>query len=199
MPGIVGIIQRKKDAQIAEAELRSMLRTMGHEAFYQTGSVSLPERNCYVGWTALGSAPDSAASIVSDTGNVLVAFSGEDFSQRSGVGASTLLSDYETKGMSALRGLNGWFAGVLVDRSRNLVVLFNDRFGMHRIYWCEQGESFCFASEAKALLSIRPETRSFPGSTPMRKEIGSPLCIFSSARSPSSPPSWWRFSGFCAR
>jgi asparagine synthase (glutamine-hydrolysing) len=38
-------------------------------------------------------------------------------------------------------------------------MLFNDRYGMQRIYYHEAQESFYFAAEAKAILAVRPELR----------------------------------------
>jgi asparagine synthase (glutamine-hydrolysing) len=58
-----------------------------------------------------------------------------------------------------LRRLNGWFCGVLVDPRNSKVVLFNDRYGMQRVYYHEGKESFLFGSEAKSLLRIKPELR----------------------------------------
>src|SRR5207302_6917716 len=56
--------------------------------------------------------------------------------------------------------LNGRFHGLLVDGARRTAFLFNDRFGMHRLYYHQaDGESFYFAAEAKALLAVRPELR----------------------------------------
>ena len=39
------------------------------------------------------------------------------------------------------------------------ILLFNDRFGINRIYIHESREAITFASEAKAILCVRPETR----------------------------------------
>jgi asparagine synthase (glutamine-hydrolysing) len=38
-------------------------------------------------------------------------------------------------------------------------MLFNDRYGMHRIYFHEAKGAFYFAAEAKAILAVRPELR----------------------------------------
>ena len=38
-------------------------------------------------------------------------------------------------------------------------MLFNDRYGMRRIYYYESKDTFYFAAEAKAILAVRPETR----------------------------------------
>jgi len=47
----------------------------------------------------------------------------------------------------------------LADRNRDTAVLFNDRYGMQRIYYHESRDGFYFAAEAKAILAVRPELR----------------------------------------
>ena len=58
-----------------------------------------------------------------------------------------------------LTALNGIFHGLLVDRTRGTATLFNDRYGMHRIYYHEAKDAFYFAGEAKAILAVLPELR----------------------------------------
>ena len=36
-------------------------------------------------------------------------------------------------------------------------MLFNDRYGMQRIYYHQSKDAFYFAAEAKAILAVRPE------------------------------------------
>jgi len=58
------------------------------------------------------------------------------------------------------KGLNGRFHGLIVDRSRGTSLLFNDRFGLQRLYYHQAKDAFYFAAEAKAILKVRPELRS---------------------------------------
>jgi asparagine synthase (glutamine-hydrolysing) len=58
-----------------------------------------------------------------------------------------------------LVNLNGMFHGLLADRTRGSATLFNDRYGMHRMYYHEGKEAFYFAAEAKAILAVLPELR----------------------------------------
>ena len=55
--------------------------------------------------------------------------------------------------------LNGRFQGLLADRARGCALLFNDRYGMHRMYYHESADAFYFAAEAKAILAVCPELR----------------------------------------
>lgn len=73
--------------------------------------------------------------------------------------ASTLIHLYEKYSESFLDDLNGWFNGLLIDIRRGRAMIFNDRYGMRRIYYHEGKDAFYFASEAKALLRVLPELR----------------------------------------
>ena len=55
-----------------------------------------------------------------------------------------LVNLYEDLGLEALKKLNGWFSGLLVDLGRHQVVLFNDRYGLNRIYVHEQNGRLFF-------------------------------------------------------
>ena len=48
---------------------------------------------------------------------------------------------------------------MLIDRRLGTTTLFNDRYGMHRLYYHECDEAFYFAAEAKAILAVRPGLR----------------------------------------
>jgi asparagine synthase (glutamine-hydrolysing) len=56
-------------------------------------------------------------------------------------------------------GLNGRFQGLSIDQRVGRVTLFNDRSGMHRVYYHESKGGFYFAVEAKAILAVCPELR----------------------------------------
>src|ERR1035441_9538780 len=105
-------------------------------------------------------------------GDLMLAFSGEDVSERGralclrqrgdagdGEGISYLFQLAE-KDPSFPKCLNGRFHGVLADKQNGTANLFNDRFGMHRVYYYETKETFYFAAEAKAILAVRREVRS---------------------------------------
>jgi asparagine synthase (glutamine-hydrolysing) len=66
---------------------------------------------------------------------------------------------YEESEGKFFENLNGNFSGVLLDYRDDSVILFNDRFGLGRIYYHENTNAFFFASEAKALLKILPSAR----------------------------------------
>jgi asparagine synthase (glutamine-hydrolysing) len=75
--------------------------------------------------------------------------------------ANWLVHLYEENGEQFFEKLNGLFSGLLIDKRRRKAFLFNDRYGVERIYWHESEDGFYFASEAKALLHALPELRAF--------------------------------------
>jgi asparagine synthase (glutamine-hydrolysing) len=165
VPGIVGIITRRPRHQV-EPELATMTATLKHEDFHVLGSWCDADAGVYVGWCARQGAFDDGNPLVNRRGDVVVIFSGEEFgrgavSEARGTptGEAEYLADSAGADTSFPRGLNGRFQGLLLDRRRGVAQLFNDRFGMHRLYYCETDDGFYFAAEAKAILAVRPEAR----------------------------------------
>jgi asparagine synthase (glutamine-hydrolysing) len=170
MPGIVGLVT-KMPREWAEAELLRMVDTLRHESFYETGTWMDESLGVYVGWTALKDSFCARMPVQNENRDIALVFSGEDFADSGTVKHLKLHGhQFETKGASYLvhlyeddptfpAGLNGRFQGLLIDRIQGKVILFNDRFGMHRLYYHEAEEVFYFAAEAKAILAVRPELR----------------------------------------
>jgi asparagine synthase (glutamine-hydrolysing) len=171
MPGIVGLIS-KMPAEAASAQLRQMLATQCHEPFYSSGTWTDQCHGVYLGWTAIENSFSDGMPLANERGDVRLAFSGEDYPEpgtierlkRRGHSLNTddcsyLVHQYEDDPQFPAN-LNGLFHGLLVDHARGTTILFNDRYGMHRIYYHESKNAFYFAAEAKAILAVRPELRS---------------------------------------
>lgn len=168
MPGIVGLITRMPREQ-AEPRLLRMVEAMRHEPFYATGAWIDEASGVYVGWVARKDSLSDGMPLRSERGDVVLVFSGEEFSdpernRRLARRASThngglahLLGLYAENGSAFPAGLNGRFHGCVADRSRGTTTLFNDRYGMHRVYYREAKDAFYFAAEAKAILAVCPE------------------------------------------
>ena len=148
-----------------------MVGAMRHEAFYETGTRIDESLGVYVGWTARKKSSPDGMPLRNEQGDVDLVFSGEEYPEPAVVGSlrerghsldaeglSYLVHLYE-EDQSFPRGLNGMFHGLAIDRTRGTATLFNDRFGMHRLYYHESEEGFYFAAEAKALLAVRGELR----------------------------------------
>src|SRR6266478_3115415 len=160
MPGIVGIITRMPREE-AERELLQMVEALCHEKFYVTGMWAEESMGVYVGWVARKHSFSDGMPLRNERGDVVLVFSGEEFPEpgtaqrlkKSGhhlehAESSYLVHLYEEVS-SFPAALNGRFQGLLVDRRQPIAVLFNDRYGMHRLYYHESKEGFYFAAEAK--------------------------------------------------
>ncbi len=170
MPGIVAIISKLPRA-LAEPQLLKMVETQRHESFYSSGTWIDESLGVYVGWTAIENAFADGMPIANERGDVCLVFSGEEYPEPGTAGslrqqghsvdakdASYLVHLYENDPDFVVR-LNGIFHGLIADRARGTVTLFNDRYGMHRIYYHEAKDAFYFAAEAKAILAVCPELR----------------------------------------
>ena len=170
MPGIVGLITNLPRER-AEHELLTMVETLRHEPFYVAGTWIDESLGVYVGWVARKGSFSDGMPLANERGNAVLIFAGEDHPEP-GIparlkerghavepdGPGYLIHLYE-EDPTFPAGLNGFFHGLIADRTRETAVLFNDRFGMHRLYYHESKDAFYFAAEAKAILSLRPELR----------------------------------------
>ena len=170
MPGIVGLITRIPRER-AVPQLQQMVGTLLHEPFYLAGTWIEESLGVYVGWVAREGSFSDRMPVRNERRDVTLVFSGEEYpepgtiqrlKQRGHVldatGPSYLVHLYE-EDLSFPAGLNGRFHGLLTDRNRRSTVLFNDRYGMHRIYYHESKDAFYFAAEANAILAVCPELR----------------------------------------
>src|SRR6266446_544977 len=150
MPGIVGLVTKRPREQ-ALRTLQRMTTALCHESFYTTGMWTDESLGIYVGWAERGT---TTLPIHSPRKDVVLAFSGEDTSELGCAdhSRSYLVRQYQSDPRFPA-GLNGRFHGLLVDRARKTATLFNDRYGMHRLYYHEARDAFYFAAEAKAILA----------------------------------------------
>src|ERR1700733_10379016 len=168
MPGIVGLISKMPPEQ-AEQELLRMTDAMRHESFYETGMWSDKSLGVYVGWVARSGSFSDEMPLSNERGDVVLVFSGEEYPEP-GISSQLKQQGHELKttgphylvhlyedDLAFPAGLNGRFQGLLTDRTRGTSILFNDRYGMNRIYYHEGKEAFYFAAEAKAILAVRSE------------------------------------------
>ncbi|MGC8490547.1 MAG: hypothetical protein ACP5SH_02305 [Syntrophobacteraceae bacterium] len=166
MPGIFGMVGKGRSEE-RSARLAVMLASMQHEPDYRSGTVVLESAGLWAGWTSHDNSFAADMPLWNEARDVCLVFTGENFADASDVerfggisgNAGGLIDLYEEKGLHFIERLNGWFAGVLADFRRGLVVLFNDRYGLGRIYYHENRDSFYFSSEAKSLLRVMPELR----------------------------------------
>jgi len=170
MPGIVGLITKLPRAA-AEQQLLAMVKCLRHEPFYTCGTWSDAEHGIYVGWVARSGSFADGMPVRNEDGEITLFFSGEEFPepdlkkalrqrghQFSNEESSYLVHRYEDEA-DFPNGLNGRFHGLVANRHQGTATLFNDRYGLQRLYYHQSKDAFYFAAEAKAILKVRPELR----------------------------------------
>ena len=171
MPGIAGIVEKgfREDNPLA---LRTMVKSMLHEKFYTSGTYVDRRMGLQLGWVCHKDSFSDCLPVWNEKKDICLIFAGEDAADESEIAklralghpgdsgnAGYLVHLYEEEGIAFLKKLNGWFSGVLVDLREEKAFLFNDRYGLHRLYYHENEAGLFFSSEAKALLKIMPELR----------------------------------------
>jgi asparagine synthase (glutamine-hydrolysing) len=154
------------------ALLDVMIGSMLHEGFYTRGAYCDERLGLALGWVSHTQSFSDCLPVWNETKDIGLIFSGEDFPEKQDLDdlrakghqfaaddASSLVHLYEEKGSRFLEELNGWFSGVLIDLREGKSILFNDRYGLERLYVHEAPDAFYFASEAKALLKAVPRLR----------------------------------------
>jgi asparagine synthase (glutamine-hydrolysing) len=171
MPGIAGIISRGPNESI-DAAMRAMLRCMAYENFYSVRAQIQPRDGVGIGWVGHRGSFCDCLPIWNEKRDVCLFLEGEIFDDATEAASlrshghsfasnngSYLVHLYEERGLDFLPSLNGWFSGLLLDYRARQIFLFNDRYGLGRIYYYAVPELFVFASEAKALLRVLPASR----------------------------------------
>jgi asparagine synthase (glutamine-hydrolysing) len=171
MPGIVGFVT-KTPRQRAEPQLLGMVEALRHESSYQTGTWIEESLGIYLGWAVrANSLSDGMPPLYNERGDLVLVFCGEEYPdpgvvhqlRMQGHMLNGKVSSYLVHLMEESHGspacLNGRFHGVLVDTNDGTATLFNDRYGIHRIYYHESKDAFYFAAEAKGILKVCAELR----------------------------------------
>jgi asparagine synthase (glutamine-hydrolysing) len=151
-----------------------MMNAMAHESFCTSTSYYAPEIGVYGGALAFQESGAAGGIFHNEEQDITLLLSGECFLDPStgadlrrrghtlGNGSQdALIHLYEEVGERFIETLNGVFSGLLIDKRKKRVFLFNDRYGFDRLYLHQGRDAVYFASEAKALLCVLPSTREF--------------------------------------
>jgi asparagine synthase (glutamine-hydrolysing) len=170
MPGIAGFVG--PNSLSGSNAIDRMVDVLRHEPFYASGALCLDRLGVAVGWAAHRGGFADCNPVWNETQDVCLIFAGEEFAERGDIDSlrarghrfnpddgSYLVHWYEELGPAFVERLNGCFSGVLVDLRADKVILFNDRYGLSRIYFHESADGFYFSSEAKSLLRVLPAVR----------------------------------------
>ncbi len=165
MPGLAVIVAPPGAGEF-ESDLNRMVASMRHEQFYNSGTYCNETLGLYVGWVCHPGSYSDCLPLRSEDGSFLLFFYGEHYGANKSLSqraedARVVLQMLETGGLEALPQLNGWFQGVAVDLRRNEIAIFNDRYGMQRLHCYNEGNTSLFAAEAKAILTVRSQSRRF--------------------------------------
>ena len=149
-----------------------MLACMQHDPGYVTGEFVDENAGLYAGWTCHGGSATDCMPITNETRTLALLLAGETYVDQDVIDGllkrghrfnrddlSYLIHLYEEKGEGFVRDLNGTFSGLLLDSDRGEVLLFNDRYGIGRLYCCGGKDEHLFSTEAKGLLKIRRDLR----------------------------------------
>jgi asparagine synthase (glutamine-hydrolysing) len=171
MPGIAGIIS-KSFPEENEQNLNIMVQSMLHEPFYTHGTFFDRENGFYIGYVSLEDSYSDCMPIFNEKKDLVLFLTGECYLDQNVIhdlkkighvfnsgNASSLIHLYEEQEDRFLQDLNGWYNGLIIDRREGEAKLFNDRYGIRRIYFHDTGDAFFFSSEAKSLLKAFPFLR----------------------------------------
>jgi len=160
-------------SEARERELLSVVDRMSsamcYEPWYRSQVISCPALGAYVGHVGRscresGVSPTPVGLIVVTTGDAGCESDNEIFTRSAAVGlragssSSGHASDAAADSLSRLTTLA---AGFVIDERRATCLLFNDRYGVERIFLHTVGPRTLFSSEAKAILAVAPSTRAF--------------------------------------
>jgi asparagine synthase (glutamine-hydrolysing) len=169
--GITGIIGRDVAKEATPATLATMVDCLDHELrrTRTIGTFDGGRSSACVAWAKRDYEPPCVAW--NSSRSIGLVFVGEDFDadakaaslrasgERPESDAECFLRLYEISGVDFISTLNGRFAGVIFDCRTDTVHLFNDRFGLNRIFVHESDGELYFSTEAKSLLAVLPATR----------------------------------------
>jgi asparagine synthase (glutamine-hydrolysing) len=171
MPGITGIVSKNPE-KINGPSIQLMTKCIDYESFYNSGIYVKQEIGICVGWSNKNGSYSDCMPVFNENNDLILVFYGEHFADKKSIDnlkrenhnfnpndASYLIHLYEENKEDFFSILNGWFSGILIDINRGVAFLFNDRFGMQKLYYYEGKDILYFASEAKALIEICPELR----------------------------------------
>ena len=144
-----------------------MVAAMTYEADYVSRLVAAPAVGVCAGWVGWSAGSADAPLQQVPTTRVLLtageprnAVTGRDGQCLAiGSGAPQLSETLRLRGVAALGDVDGIFAGCYVDEQRGHCVIFNDRYGIERLFLHRHGHRVFFSSEAKAILAVAPSAR----------------------------------------
>lgn len=173
MCGILGVFSRV-DSEMLGRRVGDGLRALAHRGpdAHDRRPVSLSAGVCHLGHARLSIidlSPAGLQPMSSADGRYVIVFNGEIYnylelrSELQALGCSfvsqsdteVLIAAWAAWGEACLPRLTGMFAFAVLDREEATLTCVRDVFGIKPFFYSYDVESFCFASEVPALLSLR--------------------------------------------
>jgi asparagine synthase (glutamine-hydrolysing) len=169
MCGICGLLHLDGERAPDEATVRAMMHAQRHRGPDDTGLHVAPGVGLgFCRLAILDLSPAGHQPMTNEDGALQLIFNGEIYNYRDLVAplehaghvfrsrsdTEVILHAYEEWGPACLDRFNGMFAFALYDGRRREVFLARDRLGVKPLNYWSDGESFAFASELKALLTL---------------------------------------------
>ena len=167
MCGIAGLIHLD-DTPVSPVVLQKMTDAVAHrgpdgQGQWIEGNVGLGHRRLAI----IDLSPAGHQPMISADHRYVISYNGEVYNYRllraeleargywfrSATDSEVVMNAVAEWGTAALNRFNGMFAFALWDRRERRLLLARDRYGIKPLYVSQQGQSFSFASEQKAILA----------------------------------------------
>jgi len=167
MCGIAGLLQLD-DSPVSPVVLKSMTDAIAHrgpdgEGQWVEGAVGLGHRRLAI----IDLSPAGHQPMLSVNHRYVMTYNGEVYNYQelrielesmgywfhSKTDSEVVLNALDAWGEKALNRFNGMFALALWDRKKRKLLLARDRYGIKPLYYAQQGNTFSFGSEQKAILA----------------------------------------------
>jgi asparagine synthase (glutamine-hydrolysing) len=168
MCGIGGILHKNKK-EVAEARIRVMTEAMNHrgpdaEGFFIDRELALGHRRLSI----IDLSDAANQPFLDNTGRYVIIFNGEIYNYaeikfrlagyafRTHSDTEVILAGYIQWGGACLDYLRGMFTIAIWDKEDRSLFLARDRMGVKPLYFYQDDEQFIFASEIRAILTVKP-------------------------------------------
>jgi len=167
MCGIAGIVERETGTGPSQATLLQMLAMIRHRGPDQFGLYLDANAGLVNARLSILDLDHGQQPIANENENLWIVFNGEIFNYlelrtelearghhfTTRTDTEVVLHAYEEFGPECLNQFNGQFAIAIWDRHRKELFLARDRLGVRPLFYNQEGETFRFGSEVKAILA----------------------------------------------
>ena len=171
MCGICGIVSFKNAKPISNENLRNMSNVMFHRGPDDSGTFLNKEKSVGFGFRRLSiiDIEGGHQPMTNNDNTIWLVFNGEIYNHvslrqrlinqgyhfKTNSDSETLIHGYAEWGEDLLNEIRGMFSFAIWDKNKQSLMLARDRLGIKPLYYHLDNNSFSFASEIKALLSLQ--------------------------------------------